>query len=80
MVSAATGAGTDELLRALSDRLRVLDRIVELVVPYERGDVLAALHREGEVLVEVHADTGTRVQARIPDSTLSRYREFVTAS
>ncbi|MFN8035775.1 MAG: GTPase HflX [Acidimicrobiia bacterium] len=80
VVSAATGEGIDDLLRALSERLRALDRIVELLVPYERGDVLAALHREGEVLVEVHAEQGTRVRARVPDATLSRYRAFVAAA
>ena len=51
--------------------------IVELLVPYDRGDVLAALHREGEVLVEVHDEGGTRVRARIPGVTLSRFDEFV---
>ena len=39
------------------------------VVPYDRGDVLAALHRDGEVLVEVHDDDGTRVRARLPDAS-----------
>src|SRR4051812_8504488 len=46
VVSAATGTGVDELLRAIGDRLRALTAVVELVVPYERGDVLAAVHRE----------------------------------
>ena len=41
-------------------------RIVEFVVPYDRGDVLAALHRAGEVLVEVHDDDGTRVRGPPP--------------
>jgi GTP-binding protein HflX len=77
-VSAATGEGVDKLLSAVGDRLRALATVVELVVPYERGDVLAGLHRDGEVLVEVHADAGTRVRARIDDAALSRYREFVT--
>jgi len=46
-------------------------------VPYERGDVMAALHRAGEVLVEVHGDRETRVRARIPDAGVSRFAEFV---
>jgi GTP-binding protein HflX len=75
-VSAATGEGMPELLVAIGDRLRSLARIVEFVVPYERGDVLAALHREGEVLVEVHADGGTRVRARVPDAAVGRFAEF----
>ena len=77
-VSAATGEGVDKLLSAVGDRLRALATVVELLVPYERGDVLAGLHRDGEVLVEVHVDAGTRVRARIDGAALSRYREFVT--
>jgi GTP-binding protein HflX len=78
-VSGATGAGVDQLRVAIGERLRALDRVVELVVPYDRGDVLAALHRDGEVLVEVHNDDGTRVRARLSDPVLSRFRGFVTA-
>lgn len=79
-VSAATGEGVDKLREGLADRLRALDRIVELAVPYERGDVMAALHRAGEVLVEVHGDRETRVRARIPDAGVSRFAEFVVGS
>jgi len=76
-VSAATGEGVDKLREVLTERLRALDRIVELAVPYERGDVMAALHREGEVLVEIHGDRETRVRARIPPEDVSRFADFV---
>jgi GTP-binding protein HflX len=75
-VSASTGEGLEAFLETLADRLRALNAVVELSVPYERGDVLAALHREGEVLVEVHDDRATRVQARLPKGGIDRFREF----
>ena len=75
--SAVTGEGIDKLLLTIGDRIRALDRVVELVVPYDRGDVLAALHREGDVLVQVHDDRATRVRARIPDAGMGRFAEFV---
>ena len=78
-ISAATGAGLPDLLTAVGDRLRALVSISEFVVPYERGDVLAALHRAGEVLVEVHGDRGTRVRARIPDAVAGRFSEYARA-
>ena len=78
-ISAATGDGVPGLLASVGDRLRALARIVELVVPYGRGDVLAALHRDGEVLVEVHNESGTRVRARLPDVVHARFAEFVTS-
>jgi len=76
-VSAATGEGIDDLLGAIASGLRTLDRVVELAVPYERGDVVAGLHREGEVLVEVHEAAATRIRARLGDAARERYREFV---
>jgi GTP-binding protein HflX len=79
-VSAATGEGIEKLQEVIAARLRMLDPVVELAVPYERGDVVAALHRDGDVLVEVHGDRETRVRARIPASDVNRFREFVVES
>ena len=77
-MSAVTGDGTSVLLdTARRARLRSLAPIVELLVPYERGDVVAALHREGEVLVEVHAEGGSRLRARLPAPAVTRFGEFV---
>lgn len=76
-ISAQTGEGLDKLLEAVARKLRSLMDIAELFVPYDRGDVLAAVHREGEVLVENHGDEGTRLRARLSDDTLARFAEFV---
>ena len=76
-VSARTGEGVDLLVAAIGERLRALSPPIELLVPYERGDVLAALHRDGEVLVEVHGDGGMRVRARLEEADAGRFREFL---
>jgi GTP-binding protein HflX len=78
-LSALTAEGVPHLLDVLGDRLRAMSTIVELVVPYDRGDILAALHRDGEVLVESHEEAGTRIRARLDDAPRNRYREFVIA-
>jgi GTP-binding protein HflX len=79
VVSALTGDGVEELLRAMGDRLRSADRIVELVVPFERGDVLAAVHREGEVVDESHSEGATVVHVVLDDAGRARFREFVAS-
>jgi GTP-binding protein HflX len=78
VISATTGEGIDDLLQATGDRLRALSRVVELVVPYDRGDVLAAVHREGEVLVESHLESATRLRVRVDSAGAARFQEFVT--
>jgi GTP-binding protein HflX len=75
-VSARTGEGIDALVELIGKRLRALAHIVELAVPYDRGDVLAALHRDGEVLVEVHEADAVRVRARLPEASAGRYAAF----
>ena len=79
MISATTGAGLDELRQAIGDRLRALADIVELTIPYERGDVLAAVHREGEVLVETHGADSSTVRVRVDEAGAARFREFAAA-
>ena len=79
VISAATGAGINDLLDAISDRLRALATVVELVIPYDRGDVLAAVHREGEVLVETTEDAGMRLRVRLDAPSASLFRDFAVA-
>lgn len=68
-VSAETGAGVPELMRSIGDRLRAIDPVKEFFVPFERGDVLARLHREGEVISETQHEDGTVVRARVRGSS-----------
>ena len=76
-ISAATGEGVDELLLRIGDRLRSLVPAVQMFVPYERGDVLAALHRSGEVLTETAEDSGVRVSVRLEASEVGRFDDFL---
>ncbi len=79
MVSARTGQGLPELLVAMGDRLRVGDRVVELDIPWARGDVLAAVHREGEIVGEVAGEESTRIQVVLDEVGKSRFAEFLAS-
>ncbi len=76
-VSAVTGEGVEAFLRTLGDRLRSLSVVHELVVPYERGDVLAAVHREGEVVSVTDGPAAWTIRARLSDASVGRLVEFV---
>ncbi len=76
-ISAAAGSGIDNLLAAVVKMLAGRAEEVDLTIPYTRGDVLAALHRQAEVLDEEHLGAGTRVRARVPRPLLGSYREFL---
>src|SRR5690242_12615628 len=64
-VSARSGAGLDEARAAVEDRLPWPAIEVDVVVPYERGDLVARVHSTGEVLEASHLPEGTRLRARV---------------
>ncbi|MGI9646099.1 MAG: GTPase HflX [Ilumatobacteraceae bacterium] len=75
-VSAATGDGMNEFLLTLADRLRSLSVVHELVVPFDRCGVLAAIHREGEVVSVGDDGANWTVRARLSDASAGRLAEF----
>ena len=77
MVSAATGEGIDKLVAAMADQLRSNAVIVELLVPYARGEVLAAVQRAGRVLTTDNEEDGYRLQARLDLASAARLSEWV---
>ena len=76
-LSAHSGEGVDRFLQTLSDRLRSVSTVIELLIPYERGDVLAAVHREGEIVSSSHEDSGVRVRARLSEASTGRLSDYV---
>lgn len=77
VVSALTGEGIDTLLRRLADRMRSITRVTDLLIPYDRGDILASVHREGEVVFTEDLEDGMHVRARLSEASAGRLREFV---
>jgi GTP-binding protein HflX len=73
VISAATGQGISELLGAVAHQLRLASRVVELSIPYSRGDLLAALHREGEVLSTSEDGESMIVKARLPSAARAHF-------
>ena len=67
-VSAETGEGIEHMLAVIGDRLRSQIPVVDLMIPWDRGDLIAALHRSGEVLSEASLEHGMRFRARLADA------------
>lgn len=67
VVSAHTGEGIDELLSAIEADLPRPATVVDVVVPYARGDLLSQVHESGEIESLDHAADGTHIVARVPE-------------
>ena len=65
VVSARTGLGIDALRDLIADELPRPRIDVDVLLPYDRGDLVSRLHEEAEVLASEHTEAGTRLQARV---------------
>ena len=77
-VSAQTGEGLDALRGRIAERFEGRFQVVELLVPYERGDVVSSLYALGPPieLREDRAD-GVFIRARLPERELRRLAPFL---
>ncbi|GAA4682508.1 GTPase HflX [Nocardioides nanhaiensis] len=64
VVSAKTGEGIDAALEVVEAELPRPDVEVDVLVPYERGDLVNRLHQHGEIDALDHTAEGTRITGR----------------
>ena len=70
-ISVKTGFGIDALIHAIEKTLPRPKIEVEIVIPYNRGDLISAIHEHGEILSEEYVAEGTAIHARV-DAGLAR--------
>jgi GTPase len=75
-VSARTGDGIDALRRRMAGLAAPTDTAVDVVIPYDRGDLVSRVHVDGRVQQTEHTDDGTRIKARVPVALAASLREF----
>ncbi len=76
-ISARSGDGIDKLLSSVADELRSVWDVVELAIPFDKGEVLAQVHREGQVLEERVTEEKMYVQARLDSLSRSRMASYI---
>ena len=75
-VSALTHENMSELIAAIGDRLRTQDRVVTLYLPLDRGDLVAAAHREGEVIDTSVTDDFVVVHVVLDEVGVARFAQW----
>lgn len=66
LVSAQTGQGLEELLVAIeATMVRYLEPL-QVLLPYNRGDLLSLFHERGQVDGEEHGEDGIQIYGRLP--------------
>ncbi|WP_294553423.1 GTPase HflX [uncultured Pseudoflavonifractor sp.] len=77
-ISARTGAGLDQLLKKIGDRLDTGAHRVVLRIPYDQGGVLDMLHREAKV-ERVDYGEAIEVEAVCTPIQLGRLKDFIVS-
>jgi GTP-binding protein HflX len=75
-VSARSGAGIAELHKAIADRLPRPAVELRVLIPYDRGDLVARVHRTGQVLQSRHLDEGTELLVRVDEQFAAELSGF----
>jgi GTPase len=75
-VSAHTGEGIDRLQSRMAELAVPTDTAVDVLIPYDRGDLVARVHADGRVQAEEHNPEGTRLRARVPAALAASLQDF----
>jgi GTP-binding protein HflX len=67
VVSAHTGEGLDQLQAMIADQLPRPGVSVDVVIPYDRGDLVHRVHESGEIDAEEHTPLGTALRGRVDE-------------
>ena len=72
-ISALTGEGLESLLARIEGELEVQMAWLDVLIPYESGELVALFHRRGLIEQEEHTEAGTRLTGRVPRALVGRF-------
>ncbi|NJN98179.1 MAG: GTPase HflX, partial [Anaerolineales bacterium] len=75
-ISAKTGQGLPALLARIEGVLQSGHRTMELLIPYNRGDVVSLLHEQAIIHHESHEAEGTRLSVHVPEHLREQVQPF----
>ncbi len=76
-ISAKSGEGISHLLAELGTQLKPKREFLELKIPHERSEVIARLHKLGQIVERRYTGKSARFKARIPPHYHDEFAEFI---
>ncbi|HWK77445.1 GTPase HflX [Microbacterium sp.] len=78
-VSSRSGEGIEELRAAIDEALPLPAAEVHALVPYDRGDLIAAVHETGILISAEHTEHGTQIHAHVSERLAADLAPFAHA-
>lgn len=76
LVSALDGTGIDTLVERIGKVAAARDDLINAVVPYDRGDLVALAHRRCHIIAETHEEDGTHMMLYAPSDCAHLFLEY----
>jgi GTP-binding protein HflX len=64
-ISARTGYGVETLVKAVEAALPKPKVEIRAIIPFNRGDLVSAVHEQGEIISEEYLPEGTKLHAMV---------------
>lgn len=76
-VSARSGEGIEELVGAIAQAASSADTKLDVLIPYQRGDLVSLAHERCHIISESHEETGTRLQLLVAPAFVSTFSPYL---
>ncbi|HET8842142.1 MAG TPA: GTPase HflX [Ktedonobacteraceae bacterium] len=78
-ISALHRIGLDDLRAKIADVLANSMETIQVIVPYDKSDLVELFHRRGHVLCEEHRSEGTFLSGTLPKALCGYYQQYICA-
>lgn len=75
-ISAKEGAGIPELVEQIKRRIFTDYQTIQLVIPFDQGDIVSYLNMHANVLETEYEETGTRMKVEVSSKDAARLAQF----
>lgn len=76
LVSAQEGEGIDELVTRIGKAASSADRLMNVLLPFERGDLVSIAHERCQILAERYDEHGAVIEMLVPKSYIGVFAAF----
>jgi len=77
LMSAKTGEGIDDLLNLIKSKIFSDIKLVKLLIPFVKGEVLSAIISKNKPKNTEYTDQGTLIEVELKESDINKYSEYI---
>ncbi len=76
LTSTKAEEGIANLIQRIAQSAAATETILEVLIPYQRGDLVSLAHERCSIVSEDHNDQGTHLIVRVPPVLVSKFADY----